>query len=81
MTCINKAISLNPRNTFALTGKDDYLLKLRNYTGAIEYANKALDIDPNDTNAQIIKGFALDISGNHTESIKYFNKSLENRSK
>jgi tetratricopeptide (TPR) repeat protein len=64
-------------NTFALTGKGDYLLKLRNYTGAIVYADKALEVDPKNINALIIKALALDHLGKHAEAIRYFDKALE----
>jgi Flp pilus assembly protein TadD len=55
-------------NTFALTGKGDYLFKLGNYTGAIVYADKALETDPNNRNALHGKGVILNELNNRTIS-------------
>jgi tetratricopeptide (TPR) repeat protein len=46
-TYFDKALSIDPNDKFALTGKDESLDNLGNYSQAIPYLDKALAIDPN----------------------------------
>jgi uncharacterized membrane protein (UPF0127 family)/Tfp pilus assembly protein PilF len=69
-------LSIGPHYVNALTSKALTLVRLGNYTGAIEYIDKALAIQPNDTYALTGKGTALGSLGNLTGAILYYDKAL-----
>jgi uncharacterized protein len=73
---IDKALAIQPNDTYALIGKGTALGRLGNFTGAILYYDKALAIQPNDTYALTSKGLALDNLGNFTGAILYYDKAL-----
>ncbi len=52
-------LAMGPHYVNALTSKALTLVRLGNYTSAIEYIDKALAIQPNDTYALTGKGTAL----------------------
>jgi Flp pilus assembly protein TadD len=72
----DKALAIQPNDTYALIGKGTALGRLGNFTGAILYYDKALAIQPNDTYALTSKGLALDNLGNFTGAILYYDKAL-----
>ena len=72
----DKALAIDPNDTYALSSKGYALDGLGKYEEAIQYYDKALAIDPNDSNALNGKGYALDGLGNYTESIQYYDKAL-----
>src|SRR5262249_16216109 len=47
----DKALAINPNDTYALDGKGDALSNQGNYTQAIQYYDKVLVIDSQDSNA------------------------------
>jgi uncharacterized membrane protein (UPF0127 family) len=69
-------LALDSHYVNALTNKALALVRLGNYTGAIDYIDKALAIQPKDTHALIDKGTALGRLGNLTGAILYYNKAL-----
>ena len=69
-------LALDSHYVNALTNKALALVRLGNYTGAIDYIDKALAIQPKDTYALIDKGTALGRLGNLTGAILYYNKAL-----
>jgi uncharacterized membrane protein (UPF0127 family)/Tfp pilus assembly protein PilF len=73
---IDKALAIQPNDTYALIGKGTALGRLGNLTGAILYYDKALAIDPHYVNALIGKGTALGRLGNLTGAIEYIDKAL-----
>jgi tetratricopeptide (TPR) repeat protein len=70
---IDKALTIQPNNSYALIGKGTALGQLGNFTGAILYYDKALAIQPNNSYALDNKAAALD---NHTIPIEYIDKAL-----
>jgi tetratricopeptide (TPR) repeat protein len=60
----DQALSLDPKNSYALTRKGIALDNLSNYGQAIPYFDKALSIDPKNLSALIGKGTALELQGN-----------------
>ena len=56
---IDKALAIQPNDTYALIGKGTALGRLGNFTGAILYYDKALTIDPHYVNALTGKGTVL----------------------
>ena len=68
--------AIDPHYINALISKALTLVRLGNYTGAINYIDKALAIQPNDTYALIGKGTALGRLGNLTGVILYYDKAL-----
>jgi uncharacterized membrane protein (UPF0127 family)/Tfp pilus assembly protein PilF len=73
---IDKALAIQPNDTYALIGKGTALGRLGNFTGAILYYDKALAIDPHYVNALTGKGTALGSLGNFTGAILYYDKAL-----
>jgi len=72
---IDKALAIQPKDTYALIGKGTALGRLGNLTGAILYYNK----QPNDTYALDNKAAAISYSyDNHTVPIEYIDKALHN---
>jgi tetratricopeptide (TPR) repeat protein len=57
----DKALAIQPNDTYTLDGKGADLKKLGNYTGAVFYYNKALARDPKDTFALTNKAAIHDI--------------------
>jgi tetratricopeptide (TPR) repeat protein len=43
---LDKSLTLDQRNVYALDGKGLALVSLRNYTGALAYFDKSLKLDP-----------------------------------
>ncbi len=72
----DKALAIDPNDTYALSSKGYALDGLGKYEEAIQYYDKALAIDPNDANALNGKGYALGNSGNYTEAVEYLDKAL-----
>ena len=72
----DKALAIDPNDTYALNNKGYALSELGNFIEAIKYYDKALAIDPNDTEVLNNKGYALSNIGNDTEAIKYYDKAL-----
>jgi tetratricopeptide (TPR) repeat protein len=72
----DKALAIDPNDTYALSSKGYALDGLGKYEEAIEYYDKALAIDPNDANALNGKGYALGNLGNYTEAVEYLDKAL-----
>ena len=62
----DKALAIQPNDTYTLNSKGAALSNLGNHTGAIEFYNKTLTIDPKNTFALTNKDAILDILGNHT---------------
>ena len=73
----DKALTVNPNNTKALSEKGDALLKLKNFNEAIASFDKALAIKPNNTDALNGKGVALAKLNNFDEAIASFDKVLD----
>jgi tetratricopeptide (TPR) repeat protein len=69
----DKALAIDPNDTYALDNKGIDLDALGNHTGAIEYFDQVLFIDPHNVIALNGKGAALDNLGNYTWAIKYGN--------
>ena len=72
----DKALAIDPNDTYALSSKGYALDGLGKYEEAIEYYDKGLAIDPNDANALNGKGYALGNLGNYTEAVEYLDKAL-----
>ena len=69
-------LAVDSHNVNALTSKALTLVRLGNYTGAIEYIDKALAVQPNDTYVLTGKGTALGSLGNLTGAMLYYDKAL-----
>jgi tetratricopeptide (TPR) repeat protein len=61
----DKALAIDPNDTYALDNKGISLYNLRNYTGAIVYFDKALAIDPKYKSALTDKTMALEVLGKY----------------
>jgi tetratricopeptide (TPR) repeat protein len=72
----DKALSIDPKNSYALTRKGIALDNLGKHSQAILYFDKALSIDPKNLSALIGKGTALELQGNYTQAIPYIDKAL-----
>jgi tetratricopeptide (TPR) repeat protein len=72
----DKALTIQPNDSYALDNKGLALDNLGNHTGAIEYYDKALTINPKYEAALDNKAAALDDLGNHTGAIEYYDKAL-----
>ncbi|MGC2681174.1 MAG: tetratricopeptide repeat protein, partial [Candidatus Nitrosopolaris sp.] len=59
----DKALAIQPNDTYLLDITGMALNKLGNYTGAIQYFDKALAIDPNDEAALYNKNNSFDHLG------------------
>lgn len=74
-----KALELNPRNKEVHDAIGlIYLLKLEDYTKAIEHFQKALSIDRNFSEASNNLGFAYEKAGRLNDAIESYNASLSN---
>ena len=62
----DKALAIQPNDTYALNNKAAALDNLGNHTGSILYYNKALAIDPKNTFALTNKRAILHMLGNNT---------------
>ncbi len=75
--CYDKALEIDPQDTFAWFYKGLALDNLGRYEAAIDCYDKALVIDPQDTFAWSFKGCALDNLGRYEAAIDCYDKALE----
>ena len=68
----DKALSLEPNNTAAMTNKGIVLIKLAKYDNAVKLFDKVLNISSDNAPALFYKGAALDKLGIHNIAIKYY---------
>jgi len=73
----DKALAIDPNDTYALNGKGNSLNGKGNYTQAIQSFDKALAINPKDSTALNGKGNALSGRGNYSQAIQYYNEALD----
>ncbi|RKX66215.1 MAG: hypothetical protein DRP42_03630 [Tenericutes bacterium] len=72
-----KALEINPDDTFALSGRGLVLTSLVRLEDALETFVKFLEIKPKDEYALVNKGLLLASLGRYGESLESFNKALE----
>lgn len=72
----NKALELNPNDTYALLGISNNLIENKFYREAIEYCDKILAIDSNNSLVFNSKGRALSRLGLKNEAIENYNKAI-----
>ena len=72
----NKALELNPNDTYALLGISNNLIENKFYREAIEYCDKILAIDSNNSLVFDSKGRALSHLGLENEAIENYNKAI-----
>jgi serine/threonine protein kinase len=77
LTCYNKALEIDPRDTIAWINKGASLDKLGQFDEALTCYNKALEIDPRNTVGLMNKGRSLHSLGRYDEALTCYNKALE----
>jgi len=73
----NKAIELNPNESFYHSNKGSCLDNLKKYEEAITCYNKAIELNPNDAIYHNKKGFSLHYLQKYEEAINCYNKAIE----
>lgn len=77
ITCYNKALELNPTNTWAFQGKAAILINLKRYKESLKVLELALNLDNLDYFALIRKGEALTGLEEYDKAIEYFERAEE----
>ena len=75
--CFDKAIEIDPKNTFAYRGKGDALWRSRWHKEAIKCFDKAIEIDPKNAAVLNDKGTILLDLKEYNEAIECFDKAIE----
>ena len=76
LECLDKALSLNPENDYALNLKSQIQKDQKNVTEAIGTINKALKLSPDDADNHLVKGEFEMAQGNFETAANHFQEAL-----
>ena len=74
---INRAIQMEPKETFYYSEKASLQIRVGQYAEAIETADESIAIDPNMSDGYLFKGLAQCLKGNKKEGIPNLQKAKE----
>ncbi|MCR9289190.1 MAG: tetratricopeptide repeat protein [Bacteroidetes bacterium] len=76
LACLNKALSLDPKNNYALNLKSQLQKDQKNVVEALGTINKALRISPDDADNHLVKGEFEMAQGNYETATNHFQEAL-----